>query len=423
MHHFTYQNGRLHAEGVDLHRIAEEVGTPAYIYSTATFERHYNVFADAFKGLDALVCYAVKANSNQAVLQTLANLGAGADVVSIGELKRALKAGIAGERIVFSGVGKRADEMRFALENNIHQFNVESEDELLVLNQVALSMGRKAPISLRINPDVDAQTHAKISTGKAENKFGIPWSRARDIYARAGKMEGIDVLGVDVHIGSQLTALEPFRAAFAKVLELVKTLRADGHHIERIDLGGGLGIPYEAGKPAPPSPADYGAMIAEVVGDMKAQLILEPGRLIAGNAGILLSRVLYTKAGEDRNFLILDAAMNDLLRPAMYEAHHEIIPVDESSADKATYDVVGPVCETGDIFTKDRRLPMAQPGDLVAILSAGAYGAVMASTYNSRPLIPEILVKNDEYAIIRARMSEDALIDLDTTPNWLDNKA
>jgi len=423
MHHFAYKNGRLHAEGIDLHRIADEVGTPAYVYSTATFERHFKVFATAFQGLDALICYAVKANSNQAILTTLANLGAGADVVSIGELKRALKAGIPGERIVFSGVGKREDEMRFALEHNIHQFNVEGEEELGVLNQVALSSGVKAPISLRINPDVDAQTHAKISTGKAENKFGIPWSRARDIYTRAGQMEGIDVIGVDVHIGSQLTALEPFRAAFAKVLELVKLLRTDGHNIRRIDLGGGLGIPYEAGKPAPPSPSDYGAMIAEVVGDMEAQLILEPGRLIAGNAGILLSRVLYTKAGEDRNFLILDAAMNDLLRPAMYEAHHEIIPVDEASGEKTVYDVVGPVCETGDIFTKDRPLPTTKPGDLVAILSAGAYGAVMASTYNSRPLIPEILVKNDEYAIIRARMSEDTLIDLDRTPHWLDNKA
>lgn len=423
MHHFAYKNGRLHAEGIDLHQIADEVGTPAYVYSTATFERHFKVFAAAFQGLDALICYAVKANSNQAILTTLANLGAGADVVSIGELKRALKAGIPGERIVFSGVGKREDEMRFALEHKIHQFNVESEEELNVLNQVALSSGVKAPISLRINPDVDAQTHAKISTGKAENKFGIPWSRARDIYARAGQMDGIDVVGVDVHIGSQLTALEPFRAAFAKVLELVKLLRSDGHDIKRIDLGGGLGIPYEAGKPAPPSPSDYGAMIAEVVGDMEAQLILEPGRLIAGNAGILLSRVLYTKAGEDRNFLILDAAMNDLLRPAMYEAHHEIIPVDETTTEKTIYDVVGPVCETGDIFTKDRALPTAKAGDLVAILSAGAYGAVMASTYNSRPLVPEILVKNDEYAIIRARMSEDALIDLDRTPHWLDNKA
>ncbi|MGD8326748.1 MAG: diaminopimelate decarboxylase [Sphingomonadales bacterium] len=424
MHHFAYKDGYLHAEGIDLRRIADEVGTPAYVYSTATFERHFNVFAEAFQNLDALICYAVKANSNIAILKTLARLGAGADVVSIGELKRALAAGIPGNRIVFSGVGKRSNEMRFALENRIHQFNVESEDELVLLDQVAQSMGTKAPISLRINPDVDAQTHAKISTGKAENKFGIPWSRARDIYARAGEMAGIEVVGVDVHIGSQLTALDPFRAAFAKVLDLVKTLRNDGHDISRIDLGGGLGIPYEAGKPAPPSPADYGAMIAEVVGDMKAQLILEPGRLIAGNAGILLSRVLYVKEGEGRNFLILDAAMNDLLRPAMYDAHHDFIPVKEPHEDaNVTYDVVGPICETGDIFARDRQMHAVKPGDLVAILSAGAYGAVMASTYNSRPLVPEILVKNDEYAIIRARLSEDALIDLDSMPHWLDNNA
>lgn len=423
MHHFDYKNGILHAEGVDLRTIADEVGTPVYVYSSATLVRHYRVFAQAFEGLNALICFAVKANSNVAVLKTLAREGAGADVVSLGELKRALAAGIPGERIVFSGVGKTAEEMKAALIARIHQFNVESENELELLSQIASDLGVEAPITLRINPDVDAQTHAKISTGKAENKFGIPWHRARAVYALAGRLPGIKVVGVDVHIGSQLTALEPFRQAFEKVVGLVAELRSDGHDIRRVDLGGGLGIPYEPGKPTPPLPAQYGAMIAEVAGDLNAQIILEPGRLIAGNAGILLSRVLFVKEGDARRFVILDAAMNDLIRPAMYDAYHDILPITQSDPGaEMLADIVGPVCETGDIFAKARKMATVDTGDLVAFLSAGAYGAVMASTYNSRPLVPEVLVNGDEYAVIRDRPSLDAMIAMDRTPEWLDNK-
>ncbi len=422
MDHFQYKNGILHAENVSLERIAAEVATPVYCYSTATLERHFKVFSGAFDYADTLICFAVKANSNLAVLKTLGRAGAGADVVSEGELRRALAADIPPERIVFSGVGKTAAEMDFAMEAGIHQFNVESETELRTLNGVAGSKAVKAPVSLRINPDIDAKTHEKISTGKAENKFGIPWSRAMEAYRLAASLPHIDVVGVDVHIGSQLTELAPFRSAFERVVELVKSLRAAGHSIQRIDLGGGLGIPYTEGGEVPPLPAAYGAMIVEVVGNLGCQLILEPGRLIAGNAGILLTRILYIKEGENRRFAILDAAMNDLMRPAVYDAYHGILPVAEPKPDspREEYDFVGPVCETADLFAKSRPAPPLQEGDLIAIKSAGAYGAVMSSTYNTRLLVPETLVKGDQYSVIRPRQNYDILLGLDKIPSWLE---
>lgn len=425
MHHFEYHDGELYAEDVPLTKIASEVGTPFYCYSTATLVRHYNVFAGAFDNHAAsekpLVCYSAKANGNQAVLTTLAREGAGIDVVSGGELARALAAGVPGDRIVFSGVGKTRAEMRAALEAEIYQFNVESEPELEALNEVAGSMGVKAPITIRVNPDVDAKTHEKIATGKAENKFGISWAWARDVYARAGKMENIQIVGVDVHIGSQLTSLDPFAAAFRRVAELVQTLRDDGHTIDRLDLGGGLGIPYD--ELTPPHPDDYAHMVAQVVGNLGCRLIFEPGRMIAGNAGILVSEVIYVKEGENRKFAIIDAAMNDLIRPSLYEAHHGVIPVKApaSSSIYDTYDLVGPVCETGDTFAKSREMPVLQSGDLIAFLSAGAYGAVMSSTYNARPLIPEVLVNGDQYAVVRPRPSIEDLIRLDRLPDWLSN--
>ncbi len=406
MDHFLYRDGILHAEDVPLPEIAAQVGTPFYVYSTATLTRHYMVFEDALKDLPHLICYAMKANSNQAVLRTLASLGAGMDVVSGGEYARA----------------KAAGEMRAALEAGIRQFNVESEPELVLLNQVAQSMGLRAPVTLRVNPDVDAKTHAKIATGKSENKFGIPIARAREVYAQAAALPGIEVVGVDVHIGSQLTDLEPYRAAFTKVAELTRALRADGHDIRRIDLGGGLGIPYEASNQAPPLPFDYGRVVHETVGDLDAEIEIEPGRLIAGNAGLLVSRVLYVKQGEGRDFLILDAAMNDLVRPAMYDAHHDIVPIVEPApgAPRQPFDVVGPVCETGDTFARARALPPLSPGDLVAFRSAGAYGAVMASEYNSRPLVPEVMVNRDQFAVVRARPNFDEMISRDTIPEWLE---
>lgn len=423
MDHFSYKNGEMHAEGVPLSRIATEVGTPAYIYSTATLQRHFRVFSDAFSGLDALVCFAVKANSNQAVLATLAAEGAGADVVSVGELERALRAGIPAERIVFSGVGKKPSEMHRALEAGIKQFNVESEPELEALNAVAGDMGKIAPVSLRVNPDVDAKTHHKIATGKSENKFGISWGRAPEVYNKIKALPHVRATGVDVHIGSQLTDLAPFKLAFEKVVDMVKSLRATGHDIDHIDLGGGLGIPYDPDEETPPHPLAYGDMIKSVLGDLPCSIILEPGRLIAGNAGILLSEMLYVKEGDDRLFYIVDAAMNDLLRPAMYEAFHHIAPVSEpgDNAREAlvSADFVGPVCETGDTFAKARKTVPLSPGDLVAFKSAGAYGAVMASTYNSRELVPEVLVNGDEYAVVRARPTLDDLINLDTVPGWL----
>ena len=421
MDHFLYKNGVLHAEDVAIPDIVASVGAPFYVYSTATLTRHFQLFDDALAGMDHLVCYAMKAASNQAILQTLAKLGAGMDVVSGGEYARARAAGVPGERIVFSGVGKTRDEMRLALTGGIRQFNVESEPEMAVLSAVATELGVKAPITIRVNPDVDAKTHAKIATGKSENKFGIPISRAREVYAQAAALPGIDVIGIDVHIGSQLTQLEPFKLAYQKVAELTETLRADGHNIRRLDLGGGLGIPYTRSNEAPPLPTDYGAMVKRVLGHLNCEIEIEPGRLIAGNAGILVSQVIYVKEGEDRKFLILDAAMNDLIRPAMYEAHHDIEPVIEpqAGAERATYDVVGPVCESGDTFAKGREMAQMNAGDLVAFRSAGAYGAVMSSEYNTRPLIPEVMVNGSEFAVIRSRPSFDEIINRDTIPEWL----
>ena len=421
MDHFLYKNGVLHAEDVAIPDIVASVGAPFYVYSTATLTRHFQLFDDALAGMDHLVCYAMKAASNQAILQTLAKLGAGKDVVSGGEYARARAAGVPGERIVFSGVGKTRDEMRLALSGGIRQFNVESEPEMAVLSAVATELGVKAPITIRVNPDVDAKTHAKIATGKSENKFGIPISRAREVYAQAAALPGIDVIGIDVHIGSQLTQLEPFELAYQKVAELTETLRADGHNIRRLDLGGGLGIPYTRSNEAPPLPTDYGAMVKRVLGHLNCEIEIEPGRLIAGNAGILVSQVIYVKEGEDRKFLILDAAMNDLIRPAMYDAHHDIEPVIEpqAGAERATYDVVGPVCESGDTFAKGREMAQVTAGDLVAFRSAGAYGAVMSSEYNTRPLIPEVMVNGSEFAVIRSRPSFDEIINRDTIPEWL----
>ena len=421
MDHFAYENGRLCAEGVPLDAIAAELGTPFYVYSTATITRHYRVFAEAFQVGDALICYAVKANSNLAVLKTLAQQGSGADVVSGGELRRALAAGIPAERIVFSGVGKTPEEMAAGLEAGIYQFNVESEPELALLAEVASARGTTAPIAFRVNPDVDAGTHEKISTGKAENKFGVPWSRARALYARAAQMPGIDVVGLDLHIGSQITKLNPFEAAFAKAAELVAALRADGHRITRLDLGGGLGVPYMDGTDAPPPPSAYGAMIARIVGPLDLRLIFEPGRLILANAGLLVAKVLYVKEAENRRFLILDAAMNDLIRPALYDAFHKIEPVraPDPGAPVAPVDIVGPVCETGDTFAKARPMPPLAAGDLVAFRTAGAYGAVQASEYNTRPLVPEVLVKDDRFAVVRPRPRVEDIIARDRLPDWL----
>ncbi|MGR3344043.1 MAG: diaminopimelate decarboxylase [Paracoccaceae bacterium] len=421
MDHFHYPQGILCAEDVPVADIAAAVGTPFYCYSTATLTRHYHLFDEALAGLDHLVCFAMKSNSNLAVLKLMGDLGAGIDVVSLGEYLKARAAGIAGERIVFSGIGKTREEMRVALDGGIRQFNVESEPEMEVLNDVALSLGKVAPITIRINPDVDSKTHAKIATGKSENKFGIPIAHARAVYAHAAKLAGLDVVGIDVHIGSQLCDLAPFEAAYLKVAELTRQLRADGHDIRRLDLGGGLGIPYELSNTAPPLPIEYGEVIRRTVGDLGCEIEIEPGRLISGNAGIMVSKVIYVKSGQEREFLILDSAMNDLLRPAMYEAHHDIIPVVEPApgTEPTSYDIVGPVCETGDTFARDRAMPPLNSGDLVAFRSAGAYGAVMASEYNSRPLIPEILVSGDQFAVIRARPSFDEMINRDTIPEWL----
>ncbi|MFT5362960.1 diaminopimelate decarboxylase [Sulfitobacter sp.] len=421
MDHFLYRDGALFAEDVAIAEIAAAVGTPFYVYSTATLLRHFKAFDDALDGMDHLVCYAMKANSNQAVLQTLAQAGAGMDVVSAGEYLRAKAAGVPGDKIVFSGVGKTAAEIRLALEGGIRQFNVESEPEMEVLDAVAQSMGVVAPITIRVNPDVDAKTHAKIATGKSENKFGIPIARAREVYAMAAGMAGLEVIGIDVHIGSQLTDLAPFEMAYDKVAELTEVLRADGHTIKRLDLGGGLGIPYERSNEAPPLPSDYGVMVQRKLGHLGCEIEIEPGRLIAGNAGLMVSEVIYVKSGEGRDFLILDGAMNDLIRPAMYEAHHDIVPVIEpaAGAEQQPYDIVGPVCESGDTFAKQRMMPKLAAGDLVAFRSAGAYGAVMSSEYNSRALIPEVLVKGDQFAVIRARPTFDEMINRDTIPEWL----
>ena len=418
---FSYRAGTLCAEQVSLDRLASEVGTPFYCYSTATLERHYRVFTEAFAGEKVLVCYAMKANSNQSVLRTLARLGAGADVVSGGELKRALAAGIPPQKILFSGVGKTEQELRAALAFDILCINVESEPELELLSRLAVEAGKTARISVRVNPDVDAGTHAKISTGRSENKFGVPLSRARAVYARAAKLPGIEVTGTDVHIGSQITDLSKIETAFRILSEFVQTLRADGHTISHVDFGGGLGIPYYMDREAPPAPDAYAAMVKRVTHNLGCTLMFEPGRMIVGNAGILVSRVIYVKHGEAKNFVIIDAAMNDLIRPTLYEAHHDILPVVEpiAGARQITADVVGPVCESGDYLALDRAMSEPKPGDLLAIMTAGAYGAVQSGSYITRALVPEVLVKDDQYAVVRPRVEVEELIAMDRPAPWL----
>ena len=421
MHHFAYRDGVLHAEQVNLSALADAVGTPFYCYSSATLERHYKVFAGAFADVDALVCYAMKANSNQAVIATLAKLGAGADVVSEGELLRARAAGIPPDKIMFSGVGKTERELALAVDEGILCVNVESEAELELLAAIAAAKGRAVAISVRVNPDIDPKTHAKIATGKAENKFGIPISRAREVYARAAMLKGVRVAGVDMHIGSQIVELDPFGDAFALLADFVRVLRVDGHAISHVDLGGGLGIPYRDDNAPPPDPHAYAAVVKRATQDLGCKLIFEPGRLIVGNAGILVTRVLYVKPGEAKTFIIVDAGMNDLIRPTLYEAHHEIWPVREAApgAPRIIADVVGPVCESGDYLALDRSLPEPRPGDLLAVMSAGAYGATQSGTYNTRALIPEVLVRAGEWALVRPRLEANALIALDRLPAWL----
>jgi diaminopimelate decarboxylase len=421
MNHFDYRNGVLHAEAVDLSELADAVGTPFYCYSTATLERHYRVFSDAFADQKALVCYAMKANSNQSVLRTLAKLGAGADVVSGGELKRALAAGIPPSKILFSGIGKTESELRAALAEDILCINIESEPELELLSRLASEQGLTARISVRVNPDVDSGSHAKISTGKSENKFGVPLARARAVYACAAKLPGIKVTGVDMHIGSQITDLVPLEAAFRILAEFVQALRADGHTISHVDFGGGLGIPYYMDREAPPTPAVYAEMVKRATHNLGCTLMFEPGRMIVGNAGILVTRVIYLKRGDAKNFVIIDAAMNDLIRPTLYEAHHDILPIREAAAGASTIlaDVVGPVCESGDYLALGRTMPELKSGDLLAVMTAGAYGAVQSSTYNTRALVPEVLVKDDQYAVVRPRVEVDALIAMDKPAPWL----
>ncbi len=419
MHHFSYKNGVLHAEDVNLKTLAEEVGTPFYCYSTATLERHFHVLNEAFKDTDHLICYAMKANSNQAVIKTMAKLGAGMDVVSEGELRRALAAGVPARKIVFSGVGKTAKEMAFALREGIACFNVESEPELELLSEVALRVGQRAAVSIRVNPDVDAKTHAKITTGKADNKFGISYIKAPEVYARAAALPNIDVVGVDMHIGSQITELAPFEQAFKLMAELVASLKAQGHNIRHLDLGGGLGVPYRGTNDVPPHPDEYAAMVKRTLGHLGLKYMMEPGRLIVGNAGIMVTRVIYKKENEGKHFIIQDGAMNDLIRPTLYDAYHEILAVDEARNEKAVEaDVVGPVCETGDYLAKGRRLSDVGPGDLLAVMTAGAYGAVQSGTYNTRPLIAEVLVKGEQWAIVRPRQTYEELLGLDQTAPW-----
>ena len=421
MNHFEHRNGVLHAENVPVTDIAKAVGTPFYCYSTATLERHYSVFSKAFADVDAMVCYAMKANSNQAVLKTLGRLGAGVDVVSGGELRRALAAGIPASRIMFSGVGKTVAEMDLALDAGIYCFNVESEPELEVLNARAVREGKKAHVSFRINPDVDARTHAKISTGKKENKFGISYERARAVYAHAATLPGIKVTGIDMHIGSQITDLQPFEEAFKLLRELVDTLRSDGHAIDHVDVGGGLGIPYREDNNPPPLPDAYAEIVKNQLRELDCKIVMEPGRLIVGNAGILVTEVIYVKDGGSKTFVIVDGAMNDLIRPTLYEAYHEIRPVRISAANapRIKADIVGPVCETGDYLALDREMAMPKPGDLLAVGSAGAYGAVQAGTYNTRLLVPEVLVSGDRFHVIRPRTTYEDLIGLDSVPDWL----
>jgi diaminopimelate decarboxylase len=421
MQAFRYSDGILHGEDVDLRTIADEVGTPVYCYSSAAFERHYRDFARAFADREALVCYAMKANSNQAVIRTLAGLGAGMDIVSEGELRRALAAGVPGDKIVFSGVGKTKPEMALALDSGILCFNVESEPELEALSEVARSKGRRAPISIRVNPDVDAKTHKKISTGRSENKFGIPIARAREVYAHAARLDSLEVTGVDMHIGSQITDLEPFDNATALLAELARDLMSDGHRLHHVDVGGGLGIPYRQDNDPPPNPEAYAAIIKRRTDGLGLKLVFEIGRLLAGNAGVLLTRVVYVKHGEGKTFVIVDAAMNDLIRPTLYDAHHDLKPVLEPSpeAGRMTADVVGPVCESGDYLALAREMPEVKPGDLIAIMSGGAYGAVQATTYNTRLLVPEVMVKGAAFAVVRRRPTYDELIGLDQVPAWV----
>lgn len=418
VHHFQYRDGALFAEDVDVTALADKVGTPFYVYSAATLRRHVRVIREAFEGIPTLVAYAMKANSNQAVLRVIAGEGAGADVVSGGELERAIAAGIPASKIVFSGVGKTVREMRRGLELGIKCFNLESEPELERLSEIAAAMGKVAPVSVRINPDVDAGTHAKISTGKKGDKFGIPFARAREVYARVAVLPGVEAVGIDMHIGSQITDMTPFDNAYALLAELVRDLRGQGHNIRHVDVGGGLGIPYDAGKDAPPLPVAYAQIVRKHLGSLGAEIVLEPGRLIVGNAGILVTRVEYVKEG-GKTFVIVDAAMNDLIRPTLYEAHHELQAVRHSNLPSITADIVGPVCESGDYIAQDRKIEGVKEGDLLAVMSAGAYGAVMASTYNSRPLIPEVLVDGDRFHVIRPRKSIDELIALDSVPDWL----
>mgnify|MGYP000058504176 CR=1 FL=1 len=419
MRHFMEKDGELFAENVALSEIAKAVGTPVYVYSAATFSRHYDVFAKGFEGTDALIAYSVKANSNLAILTLLGKRGAGADVVSGGELTRAMRAGISPDKIVFSGVGKTRDEMRLALNAGIYQFNVESAAELEALSETAADMNMRAPIAFRVNPDVAAGGHEKISTGKKENKFGIAWDDARPLYARAATLPGIKIQGVDVHIGSQITQLDPYARTIEKIGGLIKDLRADGHTIETFDLGGGLGIPYGDGGQQPPPPADYAAMVLSATKDLDVRLLFEPGRMIAGNSGVLLSRVIYTKPGETRNFLIVDAAMNDLIRPALYSAYHDVEPVKSGANDMVSYDIVGPICESGDTFAVQRDMPKLAADDLVVFHSAGAYGAVQASQYNTRPLVPEVLVSGDDYAIIRKRPDYSEMLSSESIPKFI----
>jgi diaminopimelate decarboxylase len=421
MHHFRYVGGVLHAEDVSLARLAEAIGTPFYCYASATLERHYRVLQEAFRDLEALICYAIKANSNQAVIATLARLGAGMDVVSEGELRRARAAGVPADKIIFAGVGKSAGEIAYALGQNILGFNVESEPELRLLSEIAASLGRKARIAFRVNPDVDAKTHAKISTGKAENKFGIPFEDAPRLYAAAAQLPGIEIAGIHMHIGSQVTDLKPFRDAFTLMRELTLALRAQGLSIDHLDIGGGLGVPYRRGNEVPPSPQEYAQIVRETLADLHLKIYLEPGRLIVANAGVLVARVLYAKRGRDKTFTIVDAAMNDLIRPTLYEAYHEIWPLEEAQRahPPVRQDVVGPVCETGDYLALERDLAPFAAGDLLAFMTAGAYGAAMASTYNTRPLVPEVLVRGADYALVRPRQTYAALIGQDRLPDWL----
>ena len=422
MDHFTYRDGALFAEDVAIAEIAETVGTPFYCYSSATLRHHFSVLDDALAGAglaDRLICYSVKANSNLAVIASLAKLGAGADIVSQGELMRALEAGIAAEKIVFSGVGKTAEEMRAALAVGILQFNVESLAEIDSLAEVARSMGKTANIALRVNPDVDAGTHEKISTGKAENKFGIAWEDAEAGFAHAQKLDGVEANAIDIHIGSQITDLTPFRIAFEKIADLLARLRAAGHDIKRLDLGGGLGVPYRRDNDTPPDPQAYARMIAETLGDSGCTIMLEPGRLIAANAGILVTSVIRSKTGQAKNFMIVDAAMTELMRPTLYGAHHDIQPVQTQNGDEKIWDVVGPVCESGDFLGQDRKLPQLADGDLLAVFAAGAYGAVLGSAYNTRPAAPEVLVNGDPFAVVRSRPSYQAMLDGENLPDWL----